>query len=93
VEEKGVPLDTIVQAHLAAHKELLDARVAAGALTQEQADAWLAQVESRFTAMLTSGFGPGMMWGPRAPATPAQGTTPGYGAGYGPGGRFGPRQP
>ncbi len=66
-EEQGVALETIVDAFLAPREEALQAAVEAGRLTQEQADALLAQirehVRTRLTAtwMFGQGYGPGFV--------------------------------
>lgn len=65
-EEKGVDLQTIVDAAVAQHTTQINAMVEAGRLTQEQADAFIAQLTTRLTSELSSnlpagGFGPGMM--------------------------------
>jgi hypothetical protein len=66
-EEQGVALETIVEAFLAPREEALQAAVEAGRITQEQADAMLAQmrehVQTRLTATWTfgQGYGPGFV--------------------------------
>jgi hypothetical protein len=95
-DERGVDRETVVQAMQGEHRERLDAMVAAGRLTQAQADAWLAAMEPHVRAMLDiapggfgpgmMGFGPGMMGGPRGPVGPRNGTGP-----MGPGSGFSPR--
>lgn len=67
-EEKGVALDTVVQAVVQAYRQVLDQRVAAGWLTREWADWMLAQMEVRLRAMFTGQWGPGMGWSPPAGA-------------------------
>jgi hypothetical protein len=66
-EEKGVSTDAIVEAIVAAHKAVIDSAVAAGTLTQEQADSRLELMTSHIQAMLDGtmmttggmgGFGP-----------------------------------
>jgi hypothetical protein len=47
---KGVSEDRLVESMLAARKKLLDDRVAAGTVTQAQADAAYAQMQSRIAA-------------------------------------------
>jgi hypothetical protein len=64
-EEQGVALETIVDAFLAPREEALQAAVEAGRLTQEQADALLAQIREHVRTRLTAtwtfgqGYGPG----------------------------------
>jgi len=53
-KEKGVDTQTIVDAYLAQVKEKLDAKVASGDITQEQADAQLEQAKTRATEKLDS---------------------------------------
>lgn len=50
--EKGVVLDTIVEALMAPRREALSQAVASGRLTQEQADRVLEQMRERITARL-----------------------------------------
>lgn len=50
---KGVAVQTIVDAVLAEQKDHLDDKVAAGELTEAQADRMLADIEKRATAMIT----------------------------------------
>jgi hypothetical protein len=56
-EERGVALDTIVDALVAWHAERLAEAVAEGRLTQEQADAILENIQANITARL-NGEGP-----------------------------------
>jgi lambda repressor-like predicted transcriptional regulator len=51
-EEKGVALDTVVEALLAPRREVLAEKVAAGTLTQADADAQLAQMRENITTRL-----------------------------------------
>ncbi len=57
-KEKGVALDKIVEAFLAPRAENLKNAVAAGRLTQTQADAWLATIKTNVTAQLSAKFTP-----------------------------------
>jgi len=66
-EERGVPLETLVEAFLAPRAERLAALVAAEQVTQEQIDQMLATMEARVTEHLTQpwtpqgpGFGQGL---------------------------------
>ena len=68
-EEKGVAVETIVEAFVALRAERLAELVANGQLTQEQADAMLAAMRANVTARLSEA------WTPRGPG---QGTGPGY---------------
>jgi lambda repressor-like predicted transcriptional regulator len=61
--EKGVALDTVVEALLAPRREALAQRVAAGNLTQAEADARLAQMEESITNRLQQPWKPGGMLG------------------------------
>jgi hypothetical protein len=67
--EKGVDTQVIVDAYLAQIQEDLDQAVAAGRITQKQADYQLQQVEQRVTDRLDvtglGGFGGGRHGGPR----------------------------
>jgi hypothetical protein len=79
-DDKGVALEAVTATMLQTHKAALDARVAAGTVTQEQADAMLGFMQTRIDAMVqATGVGPhhGMM-GPRG----RHGM--GFGAGFGP---------
>jgi hypothetical protein len=79
---KGVPVQTVIDAIVAADKARLDTEVAAGRLTQAQADARLAQ-SAQMAAGIVNGTPPapggprGPGWGgpkpgaPGAPATPS----------------------
>lgn len=66
-EEQGVTLEAIVDAFLAPREAALQAAVEAGRLTQEQANALLAQIRERVRTRLTAtwtfrqGYGPGFM--------------------------------
>lgn len=66
-EEQGVALETLVDAFLAPRAEALQAAVEAGRLTQEQADALLAQIREHVRTRLTAtwafgqGYGPGFV--------------------------------
>lgn len=62
-EEKGVALETLVEALLAPRREALAQKVADGALTQEQADTMLAQMRENITARLQQTWQPGGMLG------------------------------
>lgn len=93
-EEQGVALETIVDAFLAPRAEALQAAVEAGRMTQEQADALLAQIREHVRTRLTAtwtfrlGYGPGFMdENGNGICDPME-----YGTGrFGPnGGRFGP---
>lgn len=57
-KEKGVSLDTIVDAFVAARADALKNAVASGRLTQTQADAMLAQMRANVTAQLNAKFQP-----------------------------------
>ncbi len=57
-KEKGVALDKIVDAFLAPRVEILKNAVAAGRLTQAQADTWLATMKANVTAQLNATFTP-----------------------------------
>lgn len=61
--ENGVAVDDVIADALAARQALLDGAVAAGTITQDRADAALANMESRLTervnATTTGGFGAG----------------------------------
>jgi len=92
-QEKGIDLETVVQAALAAHDKALDARVQAGLLTQEQADQMDAHMEANIRAMIaggvgagmmSGGFGPGMMPGGHGPGMMPGGFGPGMMPGFGP---------
>jgi len=67
--EKNVPLQTVVDAAVAAHSAELDAAVQSGTLTQAQADALTQLTRSRIQAQFQTaagfgfGYGPGMMRG------------------------------
>lgn len=65
--EKGLTVETIVEAFVAARAERLAELVANGQLTQEQADAMLAAMRANVTARLSepwSAGGPGRGYGP-----------------------------
>ncbi len=61
-KEKGVDTQTIVDAYLAQVKERLDEAVAAGRITQKQADYQLQQIEQRVTDQLDNTW-PDDCWG------------------------------
>lgn len=63
--EKGVALQTIVDALVAEQKPLLQEAVTAGRLTQEQADARLAELQAQLPTQLSTAFTPGMRGGDR----------------------------
>lgn len=65
--ERGVPLDNVVAAALAAHKQWLDAQVQAGRLPQAQADQMRARMEAHLRASFEGQVGPGRGpgYGPR----------------------------
>jgi urease accessory protein UreF len=87
VEAKGVALEDIAVALVAAHAEYLQQAVESGRLTQEEADAKLAEMEANILERLESGelVGPG---GPGGRGGPA-----GMGGGPRGGGFRGPRNP
>jgi hypothetical protein len=89
-QEKGVDFETVVTAVLEAHDKALEAQVAAGRLTREQADWMDAHMEANIRAMLAGQHGPGMMGGPgfgvRGPGF-ASGMGPAMMPGMGPGRR------
>lgn len=57
--EKGVDLQTVIDGIVASHKARLDEKVAAGDLTQEEADEKLAGAEERATAFVNGEVPPG----------------------------------
>ena len=63
--EKGVALQTIVDALLAEQKTLLAQAVTDGRLTQEQADAKLAELATQWPTQLSTAFTPGQRGGDR----------------------------
>lgn len=63
--EKGVALQTIVDALLAEQKTLLAQAVTDGRLTQEQADARLAELATQLPTQLSMAFTPGQRGGDR----------------------------
>lgn len=91
--DKGVSKDSLVNAMVASHKSVLDARVKAGTLTQAQADAALAQMKTRVSESVdrtevgpnrpADGQGLGLAFG-RGPMGRQLG--PQDGTGFGPGG-------
>ena len=87
----NVALDTIVNAFLAPRQELMAQRVAAGYLTQEQADQMLATMREQVTARLSEPFaaGVGLGRGGMMEGCPMGDTVPGTGVGTGRGGRRG----
>ena len=94
-QERGVDLETVIDAAEKSHDTALDAQVQAGRLTREQADWMDAHMEANIRAMFAGQIGPGMMgpgFGPGAGPGGA-GTGPGFGPGMMPGmgpGRHGP---
>jgi lambda repressor-like predicted transcriptional regulator len=62
-EEKGVALETVVEALLAPRREALAERVAEGNLTQEQADTMLAEIQENLTNRLQQTWQRGGMFG------------------------------
>jgi len=60
-EEKGVALDTIVEAVMAPRRQVLAEKVAQGELTQEQADTMLVQMQENITERLQQTWQPGEM--------------------------------
>ena len=66
-EANGVPVDDVVAALVAEAQEHLDAAVADGHLTQEEADEKAADLTERITAMVSGELerGSGHGWGPR----------------------------
>lgn len=84
--EKGVDVQTVIDAMVADVKTHLDEEVAEGDLTQAEADARLAEVTGKITAMVNGemptppagpgrGRGPGGMHGPMGGADDAEGST------------------
>jgi hypothetical protein len=66
--DKDIPVQTVVDAAVAAHAEQLDAAANAGTLTQVQADTMKQLMRSRIETQLQSAtgfgrFGPGMTGG------------------------------
>ena len=57
-KEKGVALDKIVDAFVAARKVAMDQAVTSGRMTQAQADAMLATMRTNVTAQLSAQFQP-----------------------------------
>ncbi len=55
-EAKGVDVQTVIDSMVAAEKAKLDEKVAAGDITQEEADAHLAEDTTRFTDMVNNGM-------------------------------------
>jgi hypothetical protein len=88
-ESENVSSEAVVDAALAARKEILDAKVADGSITPEQADAMLAQMTERLTERVESteqgGWGRGGGRGMGAGACGGQGGAGGRGAGGGAG--------
>lgn len=66
--EKGIALQTVVDALLAEQKTLLAQAVTDGRLTQEQADARLAELATQLPTQLSTAFTPGMRGGERGMA-------------------------
>ena len=68
-KDQGVGINTIVDAFVTPRAERMHAAVAAGYLTQAQADQMLATMKAQVTARLSQpwtaqGYGPGMGYGP-----------------------------
>ncbi|MCE7982791.1 MAG: hypothetical protein DYG89_16530 [Caldilinea sp. CFX5] len=63
--EKGVALQTIVDALIAEQKTVLQQAVTAGRLTQAQADARLAALQTQLPTQLSTAFTPGLRGGGR----------------------------
>ena len=66
--EKGVELQTIADAYIAQRTEVLNQAVSEGRITQQQADAMLAQMQETVLEHLQEGLparggGPGGCWG------------------------------
>lgn len=61
--EKGVALQTIVDALIAEQKTMLQQAVTAGRLTQAQADARLAELQTQLPTQLSTAFTPGLRGG------------------------------
>ena len=78
-DQKGVSDETLQQVMLDAREAAITQMAADGVLTQDQADAMLNAVKSRFEANKQFGFGFGMMQGN------GYGQSDGTGNGYGPG--------
>ena len=76
-EEKGVEPQAIVDEVLALRKARLDALVADGKLTQDQADTMLAQMAEHLAERIGQSFEPGQGGGTR----PGRGQAPGRGRG------------
>jgi hypothetical protein len=55
-EAKGVDVQTVIDSMVAAEKAKLDEKVAAGDITQDEADAHLAEDTTRFTDMVNNGM-------------------------------------
>lgn len=64
-EEKGIALQTIIDALLAEQKTVLAQAVTDGRLTQEQADARLAELATQLPTQLSTALTPGMRGGDR----------------------------
>ena len=80
-KEKGVALDTIVDAFVAVHTEMLKNAVASGRLTQAQADANLVQMKAHVLTQLNTKFQPGSFgMGQGYMGGNQNGTCPGCGA-------------
>jgi hypothetical protein len=84
-QAQGVQPEALVEAMVQPHQEALAAQVEAGRFTQEQADAWLAQMRERKTEMVertavgpcaTTGA-PNMRWGQGGQAGPSDETNAG----------------
>ena len=77
-EAEGVAVDAVIDALVAEHESRLDERVAAGDLTQAQADELLAGAEERVTAMVNGerpAFGGHRGFGRRGGMGPGMGST------------------
>ncbi|MFN8421058.1 MAG: hypothetical protein U0528_17715 [Anaerolineae bacterium] len=85
-KEKGVALESIVDAFVAPHAAQLQAAVTSGRLTQEQADAALAQMKANVTTRLNTPYN-SSAWGNLGPCTDDElccgGTGMGFGMGMG----------
>jgi hypothetical protein len=82
-EEKGVSLDTIVEAFTQNHAAFLAARVAAGRITQETADSMLALMKTHITDQLNQPFAGQNFAQGRPGGMMGQGVQPGGAFGYG----------
>ena len=82
-QEKGIDLETVVQAALEAHDKALDEQVQAGRISQEQADWMDTRMEANLRAMVAGQHGQGMRGGPGPGMGPGR-RGPGMGPGFGP---------